>query len=49
MFEFEGEATRPNLHVVRLPEEAWVILGIQEPRFGPVPAFKSSLDVDLND
>jgi hypothetical protein len=27
MFELSGEATRPNLHVVRTHEEAWAILG----------------------
>ena len=36
MFEFEGEATRPNLHVVRTLSEAWAILGIQQPQFGPI-------------
>ena len=37
MFAFEGESTRPNLHVVRSAREAWVILGIREPQFNPVP------------
>jgi hypothetical protein len=42
MFEFEGEATRPNLHVVRTVDEAWAILGIHEPRFEPMPALSQS-------
>jgi hypothetical protein len=33
MFEIEGEATRPNLRVVRTPEEAWAILGVQGSQF----------------
>jgi hypothetical protein len=37
MFEFEGDSTRPNLYVVRSAREAWVILGIREPQFTPVP------------
>ena len=37
MFEFEGDSTRPNLYVVRSAHEAWVILGIREPQFTPVP------------
>ncbi len=32
MFEFEGEITRPNLHVVRSLAEACAILGIREPK-----------------
>jgi hypothetical protein len=36
MFEFEGEITRPNLHVVRSLAEAWAILGIREPKFQPL-------------
>jgi hypothetical protein len=39
MFEFEGETTRPNLHVVRSLAEAWAILGIREPKFEPVSEF----------
>jgi hypothetical protein len=38
MFEFEGESTRPNLHVVRSHREACVILGIHEPQFEALPA-----------
>ena len=38
MFEFEGESTRPNLHVVRSHREAFVILGIHEAQFEPLPA-----------
>ena len=37
MFEIAGEATRPNLHVVRIIEEAWDILDVQSPQFGPLP------------
>jgi hypothetical protein len=37
MFEFEGESTRPNLHVVRSAREVWAILGIQDPQFEPLP------------
>jgi hypothetical protein len=33
MFEIHGEGTRPSLHVVRTKEEAFAILGIQEPQF----------------
>jgi hypothetical protein len=36
MFEIEGEATRPNLNLVRTVEEAWAIIGIQNPQFKPV-------------
>jgi hypothetical protein len=36
MFELEGGATRPNLHVVRTEREALAILGITKPRFGSV-------------
>ena len=36
MFEFEGGATRPNLHVVRSEREAFAILGIKKARFGSV-------------
>ena len=38
MFEIAGEATRPNLHVVRTIEEAWAILDVQSPQFLPLPA-----------
>ncbi len=37
MYELEGDATRPNLHVVHKHAEAWAILGIREPRFNPLP------------
>jgi len=37
IFELEGEATRPNLHVVHTEHEAWAILSVKEPRFEPVP------------
>ena len=37
MFENHGESTRPNLRVVRTEGEAWAILGVQNPRFEPLP------------
>ena len=33
MFQFEGDSTRPNWHVVRTLKEAWAVLGVQEPQF----------------
>lgn len=36
MFESHGEATRPNLHVVRTYKEALVIVGVIEPEFEPI-------------
>jgi hypothetical protein len=38
MFQIEGEATRPNLHVVRNVSEAWLIIRADESkaRFEPV-------------
>jgi hypothetical protein len=36
MFEITGERTRPNLHVVKTEQEAWAILGVWEPKFGPI-------------
>lgn len=36
MFELEGAETRPNLHVVRTEREAFAILGIVKPQFGPI-------------
>jgi hypothetical protein len=36
MFEIQGEATRPNLHVVRTEREAFAILAVQDPHFDPV-------------
>jgi hypothetical protein len=36
MFELEGGETRPNLHVVRTAREAFAILGIIKPHFGPI-------------
>jgi len=38
MFELAGQDTRPNLHVVRTMKEVCVILGIEDPKFEPVPA-----------
>jgi hypothetical protein len=37
MFQFEGEQTRPNLHVVRTLRAAWAVLGVQDPQFKPIP------------
>lgn len=38
IFQLEGEATHPNLHVVRSEREAWAILGVEMERakFGPI-------------
>ena len=38
IFAIEGEATRPNLHVVRSVRQAWAILGaeMKEAQFGPI-------------
>jgi hypothetical protein len=36
MFQFEGERTRPNLHVVRTLRAAWAVLGVQGPQFEPL-------------
>jgi len=36
MFESHGEATRPNLHVVRTCKEALAIVGVLEPKFEPI-------------
>jgi hypothetical protein len=36
MFEIEGGETRPNLHVVRSEREAFAILRVANPRFGPL-------------
>ena len=36
MFEILGEATRPNLHVVRTLKEAYKLLNVREPQFEPV-------------
>jgi len=36
MFEMEGEEARPNLYVVRTEREAFAILGIITPKFGPI-------------
>lgn len=33
LFAVEGEATRPNFHVVRSAQQACAILGVQEPKF----------------
>jgi len=36
MFELQGEGMHPNLHIVRDQQEAWEILGVQNPRFEPL-------------
>ena len=46
-FEFEGEITRPNLHVVRSSAEAWAILGIRDPKFEPVSELFDSSNEDV--
>jgi len=38
MFQVLGEKTRPDLHVVRTLEEAYKLLQLKSPEFGPVPA-----------
>ncbi|MFZ0735682.1 MAG: hypothetical protein WBL70_20355 [Candidatus Acidiferrales bacterium] len=53
MFEEVGEATRPNLHVVRTTGEAWAILGVAapgmpEPQFEPVRAALDSSNADFS-
>jgi hypothetical protein len=36
MFELQGAESRPNLQVVRTPEEAYRILNVRDPQFEPV-------------
>jgi hypothetical protein len=36
MFELEGEDVRPNIHVVRSEQQAWAVLGVENPRFEPL-------------
>ncbi|SRR6266852_3589574 len=36
IFQILGESTRPSLRLVRSQEEAFAMLGIQDPRFEPV-------------
>jgi hypothetical protein len=36
MFELQGAESRPNLQVVRTPEEAYRILNVRDPQFVPV-------------
>jgi hypothetical protein len=36
MFELQGAEARPNLQVVRTPEEAYRILNVRDPQFEPV-------------
>ncbi len=33
MFDLEGEGIRPEIHVVRSEQQAWAILGVENPRF----------------
>ena len=44
IFEIEGEATRPNLHVVRSAKEAFAILGVEmeEAKFGSISGASSA-------
>ena len=35
-FKLEGGLTRPNFHIVRTIQEAWAIIGVQEPEFSPI-------------
>jgi hypothetical protein len=36
IFEMEGADRRPNLHVVRTAEEAYVVLNARQPQFEPL-------------
>lgn len=36
IFEMQGAESRPNLHVVRTAEEAYVVLNVRQPQFKPV-------------
>jgi hypothetical protein len=36
MFQLLGEESRPDLHVVRTMDEAYRLLGVESPEFGPV-------------
>jgi hypothetical protein len=44
MFEMEGEATRPGIHVVHTEQEAWAILSVKKPRFYPLDTFSSAAE-----
>jgi hypothetical protein len=37
MFQMLGEKTRPDLHIVRTLGEAYQLLQVESPEFGPVP------------
>jgi hypothetical protein len=37
LFQFEGEDTRPQNHVVRTIGQAWAVLGVQDPKFETLP------------
>ena len=41
LFELHGEATRPNLHVVRTEREAFAIIGVLRPTFVPLDWIRS--------
>jgi len=45
LFQIEGEATRPNLHVVRSAEEALSMAGIDDLEFAPLSKALESLGV----
>lgn len=36
MFELEGQEVRPDVHVVHSEQQAWAILGVENPQFQPV-------------
>jgi hypothetical protein len=36
MFQMLGEKTRPNLHIVRTLDEAYLLLQLESPEFSPV-------------
>lgn len=44
IFESHGEASRPNLHVVRTAKEALAIVGVPEPSFAPIDLASLSSD-----
>ena len=44
IFESHGEASRPNLHVVRTSKEALAIVGVPEPNFTPIDLTSLSSD-----
>jgi hypothetical protein len=40
MFQVLSERTRKNVHVVRTMDEAYKLLGLDSPKFVPVPIAK---------